>query len=92
MKRMVGIVSVCVILAAVLAVPPVCAEDGVKVNINKATVEELVQLKGVGQKYAEAIVQYRIENGPFQTPEEIQQVPGIGARTFEVNVDRISVE
>lgn len=92
MKRMVGMVAVFLILASVLAVPAVLAQEEAKVNINTATVEELVSLNGVGEKYAQAIVQYREENGPFQAPEEIQRVPGIGSRTFENNAERISIE
>jgi competence protein ComEA len=68
------------------------AESGSTVNINTASVEELAQLVGVGQKYAERIVTYRSENGPFKTPEDIMLVAGIGVKTFEANKERIVVE
>ena len=68
------------------------AEVGDKVNINTATVEELMQLDRVGQKYAERIVAYRDQNGPFKAPEEIMLVAGIGQKTFEANKGRIVVE
>ena len=68
------------------------AEVGGKVNINTAGIEELVQLDRVGQKYAERIVAYRDTNGPFEAPEEIMQVAGIGEKTFEANIDRIVVK
>ena len=70
----------------------VAAEAGATVNINTATTEELTQLTGVGQKYAERIVTYRTENGPFKAPEDIMLVAGIGEKTFEANKDRIVVK
>lgn len=62
------------------------------ININTASVEELTQLKGVGEKYAEAIVHYRKEHGPFKHAEDIISVPGIGQKTFEANKDKITVQ
>lgn len=70
----------------------VAAEAETKININTANIEELAQLVGVGQKYAERIVTYRTENGPFKAPEEIMLVAGIGEKTFEANKERIVVE
>lgn len=68
------------------------AESGDKININTATVEELVQLDRVGAKYAQRIVEFREQNGPFAAPEDIMQVAGIGSKTFEANKDRIVVK
>lgn len=68
------------------------AEEQGKININTATVEELVQLERVGPRYAEKIVAFRQENGPFKTPEDIMLVAGIGQKTFEANKDRIVVK
>ena len=70
----------------------VAAEAGPTININTASVEELTQLVGVGQKYAERIVTFRTENGPFKAPEDIMLVAGIGSKTFEANKDRIVVK
>jgi competence protein ComEA len=70
----------------------VLAETGGKININTATVDELVQLDRVGPKYAARIVEFRDQNGPFKAPEDIMQVAGIGSKTFEVNKDRIVVK
>lgn len=67
------------------------AEDSQKININTATVEELVKLDRIGPAYAERIVQYREDNGPFQAPEDIMKVKGIGRKTFEANRDRITI-
>ena len=68
------------------------AEDSPKININTASADELVQLKGVGQKKAARIIEFRETNGPFKLPEDLLQVPGIGPKTFETNKDRITVE
>lgn len=61
------------------------------VNINIASKEELMQLEGVGSTYAERIIEYRETEGPFEAPEEIMNVKGIGTATYEKNKDRISV-
>jgi competence protein ComEA len=48
------------------------------VNINTATKEELTSLKGIGEKRAQAIINYRTKNGPFKTVDDLEKVPGIG--------------
>ena len=60
-----------------------------KVNINTATVEELKTLKGVGEKKAEAIIEYRKKNGSFQTKEDLMKVRGIGKKLFDSFQERI---
>lgn len=67
----------------------VTAGDSQKININTATAEELVQLNGIGPKYAANIVEYRETWGSFKTPEDLMHVPGIGQKTFEKNKDLI---
>ena len=64
------------------------AKEG-KVNINTATVEELKTLNGVGEKKAEAIIEYRKKNGSFQTKEDLMKVRGIGKKLFESFQERI---
>ena len=90
MQNKVKLISM-VIVVAVLATfcVAVAAE---KININKASVEELASLKKVGPKIAERIVQYREENGDFKSIEGIKNVKGIGEKTFELIKDSISVE
>ena len=56
---------------------------GGKININAASAEELQVLPGIGPVYAERIVQYRRDHGPFQRIEDITQVKGIGPKTLE---------
>jgi competence protein ComEA len=52
------------------------------VNLNTATVTELMQLPRVGLKTAQRIVAFREEHGPFQRPEDLMNVKGIGEKTF----------
>ena len=68
------------------------AQNTGKINLNKATVEELSQLKGIGMNYAKRIVQYRDKNGPFKHVEDLLNVQGIGPKTLEKNKDRIIVK
>ena len=81
-----------VILFGLTGVIQTIAADTEKININTATAEELIQLNGVGPKYAAKIIAYREKYGPFETPEEIMQVSGIGPKTFEKNQEIIIVE
>lgn len=64
--------------------------DG-KVNINRADSSELETLPGIGPAKAQAIVDYREQQGPFKKVEDIQNVSGIGEKTFEKLEDSISV-
>jgi len=52
------------------------------VNLNSATVTELMQLPRVGVKTAERIVAFRKQHGGFQRPEEIMNVKGIGEKSY----------
>jgi len=92
LKMRKAIVLLTIVAVVVVLSVPAWGEDSGKININTATVEELVKLKRVGPKYAEKIVEYREANGLFQSPEEIMKVKGIGQKTYEVNMDAITVE
>jgi competence protein ComEA len=61
------------------------------VNINTATKDELDSLPGIGPTIAQRIIDYRNENGAFNTIEEIMNVSGIGSATFEEIQDLITV-
>lgn len=61
------------------------------VNINTATVDELDSLPGIGPTIAQRIVDYREQNGPFDTIEDIMNVSGIGPSTYEQIKDLIIV-
>lgn len=60
------------------------------INLNTATLEELMSLNGIGLSKAEAIIEYRTKI-PFNNIEEIINVPGIGVATYEKNKDRLSL-
>ncbi|MGL9735816.1 MAG: ComEA family DNA-binding protein [Symbiopectobacterium sp.] len=61
------------------------------VNINTATVQQLTQLQEIKARRAEAIVQYRDENGPFTDIAQLQEVPVSGPRLIENNRARLVV-
>ena len=61
-------------------------------KINSADTEQLVKLKGIGEKMSERIIKYRQENGPFMSIEEIMKVSGISEKKFEDIKEYISVE
>jgi competence protein ComEA len=64
----------------------------VTVDINTANAEELaLVLIGVGEKKAQAIVDYREQNGYFGSADELDKVKGIGPKTIEKNRDKIVV-
>jgi competence protein ComEA len=73
-------------------VGPLRGEDVQLININTATTKELEQLDRIGPAKAAKIVQYREKNGPFERPQDVMNVPGIGPKTYERNKDRITVE
>lgn len=75
--------------ASFLALP---AFAGQPVNVNSADATELAEsLDGVGMTKAEAIIEYRQTNGPFQHPDELVNVKGIGLRTVDRNRDYIQL-
>ena len=47
------------------------------VPINLVTADDLIALRGIGRVYAERIVAYRDEHGPYRGPEDLAQVKGI---------------
>ena len=61
------------------------------ININTASKEILMQLPGIGEVKAQAIIDYRNQNGPFTSLDQIQEVNGIGPATFEKLKDLITI-
>lgn len=79
------------VLLAIIFVGTALAGEMEKININTASLEQLMKLERVGAKYAQRIIEYREKEGPFKKPEDIMNVPGIGEKTWEANKDRIVV-
>jgi competence protein ComEA len=71
---------------------PVLADGMDKVNINTATIEELMTLDGIGETYAQRIIEFRDNNGSFQAPVDILNVKGIGEKILEANKGRIETK
>lgn len=62
-----------------------------RVDLNRATQEELETLPGIGPAKAAAIITHRETDGPFATPGDLRAVPGIGERTFQQLADLVTV-
>lgn len=74
-----------------------CIENGEKensslININTATIEELMTLTGIGETKALAIIEYRKTNGNFNNIEDIMKVSGISESTYSKIKDSITIK
>ena len=65
--------------------------SGGLVNLNTASVEELMTLPGIGEKRAADIIADREANGPFRTPEDLTRVSGIGEGILAGLIDLVTV-
>lgn len=87
---------------AAMAASPVETENAVPqanfmpdispVNVNTAAAEELAELPGVGDALARRMVDYRAEHGPFEKPEDLLGVSGIGEKKLAGLEGRIVFE
>lgn len=62
-----------------------------KININTASVRQLVDLPSIGDKMAQRIVDYRLSIGKFKTKEQLKEVSGIGEKTYESLKEKIDL-
>lgn len=62
------------------------------ISLNSASMQELSEIKGVGTAKAQAIIDYRKENGGFKELDELTQVKGIGPSILESNRPLLSLE
>lgn len=62
-----------------------------KISLNNASLKELTNLTGIGEKKALAIIEYREKNGGFKSTEEITKVSGIGKSTYEKIKDQLTL-
>lgn len=67
------------------------AKEAGLLNINTASAEELMQLPGIGQSKADAVIAYREEQGGFKTPEELMNISGIKEGVYNKIKDSITV-
>ncbi len=63
-----------------------------RVNINTADREELMSLNGIGESRADAIIEYRTQNGSFTSAEQIMEVSGIAEGIYAKIKDQIRVQ
>ena len=63
-----------------------------RLDLNTATLEELMELPGIGPTLARRILEDRETNGPFRVPSDLLRVPGIGQITYENLRDLVTVE
>ncbi|HEX7231379.1 MAG TPA: helix-hairpin-helix domain-containing protein [Candidatus Binatia bacterium] len=82
MKRLFLALIMCLALAGTAAAV---------VNINTATKEELTTIKGIGDKRAQEIIDYRKKNGDFKSVDELEKVPGIGPGTMKQIRSQVTV-
>ena len=82
MKRLLLALIMCLALAGTAAAV---------VNINTATKEELTTIKGIGDKRAQEIIDYRKKNGDFKSVDELEKVPGIGPGTMKQIRSQVTV-
>ena len=73
-----------------LEVPTSPIEEVIIVNINTASLEELMTLKGIGESIALNIIEYRREH-TFESVDDLKKVKGIGDKLFEKIRDYITV-
>ena len=62
-----------------------------KINLNTASIEQLVEIPGIGEKTAEKIIEYRKQH-KFKTVDEVVNVKGVGEKTLAKIRDQLTVK
>jgi len=79
-----GVALFTLAVLAVASVSPLSAAEGNDpVDLNRATISDLVQLPGVGEVIAKRIVDFREEHGPFKRVDDLMKVKGIGEKSLD---------
>jgi len=68
------------------------AQEVAPINVNTADAELLVELPGIGPSRAEAIIEEREANGPFENADDLARVSGIGTATVDRMRDQVTFE
>ena len=63
--------------------------QGDKISLNQANLQQLQMLSGVGEKKAQAIMEYRQKHGGFKTIDELMNIKGIGPKLLEKNKSKL---
>jgi len=66
-------------------------QPAVMVNVNKATVEELIKVRGIGPVMAKRIIEHRDKNGAFKSIDDLAKVQGIGGNKLQRIKDQVMV-
>ena len=82
-----------------LAFSPIFVEDNQvqtdsdegKIDLNKASINELTALPGIGEAKATSIIEFREKYGDYEDISELSYVPGIGTKLFESIADLVTV-
>lgn len=91
MKKAVVTFSIFFVFLTVLAATPQLTQANEKINLNTATIDQLVTIKGIGQKTAAYIVQFREDVGNYKKVDDLIMVKGIGAKKLEKIRDSLTI-
>lgn len=88
--KMLGHTAAALSIALLLATAAAAGATGARVDINSATIEQLVALPGIGESKAAAIIEER-SIAPFTSVDDLERVKGIGHSTVSELRDRVIV-